>query len=975
MKQEFIIALTEHRVLGYILAPYLIRKVEDRSFYTINKLVREHDINSLDYDFSSEERKIIHYIENYSDERLSKKFSPKKGLQNFFQDIDDTYFHTTITPYIEQQIFQAIQLIGANNIRLFLKASKYINLYDEDLIQIMSTEGTATFNFQRFFDGIRYNLQLFHNSKEINFKQKKVIMLTNSPCTLVSNGKLYTFSKLKGKNLFPFLTKPFITIPKNVEDKYFRTFVLNTIRDHQVTAQGFSIEETVPRKKTFLTINTVDGYPALQLKFRYGNREFNACEQSDDSVYLQVIQDDYRFFKFKKDLKWEKTTIEWLEERGMTCGEHTLCPKSSEKLPPEELYYRSMDWLNEHREALEQNDIHISHRTTERKYFVGEQKLTLEVKSIDDWFDIYAKVQFGEFFIPFIRLKKHILAGIREFELPNGEIAILPEEWFKRYKDLLPFSEELGETLRFQKHHFNLLQDNLTGIDKKYKEKFEQLSKENAKVEAEVPAGINASLRNYQAEGFSWMYQLRNNNFGGCLADDMGLGKTIQTLTLLQKVSSPRAELVSSDSNGSTLFAEEAQQEIQPASLVIVPTSLVHNWNNEIAKFTPELKCYKHVGINRKKALNIDALINGYDIILTTYGTIRNDYQLFENHTFHYIILDESQYIKNPTSKIYQAVIRLQSNHRLVLTGTPIENSLSDLWSQVNFLNKDLLGSLAFFKREFIVPIEKKNDEEKQQQLQSLIHPFILRRTKEEVAKDLPPITHQTRHCVMTPDQKSKYEEEKSQIRNSILQNIESHGIQKSALLVLQGLTKLRQLANHPMMIDAETNMDSGKFNEIIRAMSNLMAENHKVLVFSSFVKHLEILENAFQKKKWKTAILTGQTRDREEAVRDFQENDDTRIFLISLKAGGVGLNLISADYVFIVDPWWNPAAENQAINRAHRIGQDKKVFVYRFISKDTIEEKIQVLKEKKSQLSEKFINSNNPFNAIDKDELIGLFE
>jgi SNF2 family DNA or RNA helicase len=346
---------------------------------------------------------------------------------------------------------------------------------------------------------------------------------------------------------------------------------------------------------------------------------------------------------------------------------------------------------------------------------------------------------------------------------------------------------------------------------------------------------------------------------------------------------------------------------------------------------------------------------------------------MLKEHEFFYLILDESQNIKNSGSKTYQTITKLKAKHRLVLTGTPIENSLSDLWSQINFLNKGLLGNQAYFKREFITPIEKKNDPEKQTKLQTLIRPFVLRRKKEEVARDLPPLTEQIRYCGMSKEQQTTYEKEKSIIRNNILQNIEKEGIKKSAIVVLQGLTKLRQLANHPSMLNADDEAESGKFDEIFRSLKSLMAENHKVLIFSSFVKHLELLKQKIESEKWKYSILTGQTTKREEVIKKFQEDPENRIFLISLKAGGVGLNLTSADYVFIIDPWWNPAAENQAINRAHRIGQDKKVFVYRFITEDTIEEKIQLLKERKSSLAEKFVNSNNPFQEITQKEIISL--
>jgi len=405
-----------------------------------------------------------------------------------------------------------------------------------------------------------------------------------------------------------------------------------------------------------------------------------------------------------------------------------------------------------------------------------------------------------------------------------------------------------------------------------------------------------------------------------------------------------------------------------------LPTSLVHNWDNEIRKFTPSLKVFKYVGISRKKAVDFEKISPFYDVILTTYGTVRNDIKVLRGVEFFYAILDESQFIKNSESKTYKAIAQLHARHRLVLTGTPIENSLSDLWSQMNFLNPGLLGNFPFFQKMFITPIEKMAGVDQQQQLQLIIRPFILRRKKDEVAKDLPPLTEQILYCKMADEQEKMYEEEKSIIRNSILENIDKEGIKKSSIVVLQGLTKLRQLANHPSLLGKESEEQSGKFDQIMVMLENLVAEKHKVLVFSSFVKHLELVKEYIDSKNWRYSMLTGKTINREQVINEFQEDPENHIFLISLKAGGVGLNLTEAGYVFIIDPWWNPAAENQAISRAHRIGQDKQVFVYRFITENSIEEKIQLLKERKTSLADKFINSNNPFKEITKEEIVELF-
>lgn len=367
-------------------------------------------------------------------------------------------------------------------------------------------------------------------------------------------------------------------------------------------------------------------------------------------------------------------------------------------------------------------------------------------------------------------------------------------------------------------------------------------------------------------------------------------------------------------------------------------------------------------------------MLRYYDVFLSTYGTIRNDYRLLENFEFNYIILDESQNIKNSDSKTYRAVCALKSHKKIVLTGTPIENSLSDLWSQFNFINKGLLGSAKFFKKEFIQPIEKGNDEEKQTILFKLIDPFILRRTKEQVAGDLPPKTESVQFCPMSEIQFEIYQKEKNSIRNTLLLDIEKNGVAKSSFLILQGLTRLRQLANHPALLHYD-NARSGKFDMVFEHLEDLFAEKHKVLIFSSFVKHLQLFETEFRQRGWGYSMLTGKTRDRKKAIDEFQNDTEKRFFLISLKAGGVGLNLTAADYIMILDPWWNPAAENQAISRAHRIGQNKKVFVYRYITESSIEEKILKLQERKAALADLFIRSKSPFDGVNADEVMELFE
>jgi superfamily II DNA or RNA helicase len=979
LAQEFIIAITEHRAVGCVLVPLLIQK--DKNYYTVQKTVKLRDYKSGEVSLNDRELELLKLIENYSDEMLVKKFSKKTEQINFFQNMDTGLFQKMISPYIEKYIYRCILLMMKGQTRLFNKQAKYANLYDEDEIKINRTFSESIFYFNRDEAGTKYKLNISHEGKKVELLRKSIRMICTIPCCFVLQNRLYIFERLSGKRITPFLTKEVVSIPPSVEDKYYQTFILNTIKESEVEATGFEIRMSNPERRTIISLEQdLSLRPVLSIKFRYDNTLYLAESPASTAVNLEKINGQYLFKKFVRERSWEDEQLNILRACGLRYKNGFWNPLENKLQPDEENFYRPANWLTNNKETIDAAGFQIVQNRLNKKFYLGKKELDIQVKSQEDWFDIMATVRFGDYHIPFIRLRRHILSGLREFQLPSGEFVILPETWFAAYKDFFPLSRIDGNVIKIRKHHYMLLQENLDLVMENAVEIQKQINTIPYQ-QIDIPEKLNAVLRNYQKEGYWWMHHLFTNKFGACLADDMGLGKTVQTIALLLKVHRPKftAHLgMSPKSPGQlSLFDKpdpDSTKEFHPATLIVMPTSLVHNWANEFEKFAPSLKVYRHIGSQREKAPGLSRAFNQSDVILTSYGTMRNDLEILCSFEFNFLILDESQYIKNSGSKTYKSIQELRAKHRLVLTGTPIENSLSDLWSQINFLNKGLLGSLPFFKREFITPIEKKNDPVQQEKLQKLIRPFVLRRTKEEVAQDLPALTEQIIYCEMTDEQRDIYETEKAAIRNAILELIESRKINNSALIILQGLTRLRQLANHPRMIDPEFNHESGKFNEIYQSLKNLVAEGHKVLIFSSFVRHLEMLQSKIESKNWKYSLLTGKTVNRQEVIRQFQEDPNNHIFLISLKAGGVGLNLTSADYVFIIDPWWNPAAENQALSRAHRIGQDKKVFVYRFISENSIEEKIQSLKSKKSELAEKFISSNNPLNVISEDEILSLF-
>lgn len=975
---KFIVALVEHRHLGNIFVPYLVEPLQ--SYYSVQIHVRQENMQDLQYDFSDAEKEIIRQVSRCTDARVAAKFSRDLNSSEFFSQVSPDFFNDHVRPYLEKHMYAVARILMRNSVPLFVKEAKYSNLYDEDRIEVPEMFSRVKFNFSRNDIGTDYKLHVFHGEERITLINRQVRVVLHDPCILLYRSRLLIFNDIDAKKISPFLTREKIHIPAAIEPKYYRNFVLNVLKNHDTQAEGFIVTDISDEMKPILCLEeSIRKRPVFVLRIRYGDMEILQNDSRKVLVTLKNHDNNFLFERYFRHYQGEKAVISKLKKLGLAEVQGGFELQGISMMIEEDALYSMVSWMSANMESLMESGIQLRQEHYPRKFFTGSARVSFDVKQTNDWFDLHAMVWFGEFRFPFLNLRKYILNGIREFELPNGEIAILPEEWFAKYRQIAQFGKASGEKLVFSKYHFRMLKEGLGGSTPQPVENLEESFSMASLVE--LPADLNAKLRSYQVSGFQWMYTLVTNGLGGCLADDMGLGKTLQALALLLKLRRKERFQVHGISKRQqeqlTLFDQPADmpQNWQNASLIVVPTSLVHNWVNEIRKFAPGLSYYIHAGALRNKNGTLATEVIGRDVIITTYGTLRNDVELFSKLRFFLVLLDESQYIKNKSSKTYTAVMALEAMHRLVLTGTPIENSLSDLWAQMNFINKGLLGTYPFFRQYYQTPIENLSEESIEEKLQYLIRPFVLRRTKSEVARDLPPVMEEVIVCPMAPDQQEAYEKEKTQLRNAIISSIESRGTARSSLVILQGLTRLRQLANHPSLVMEEEGSGSGKFNYILEALTNLIAERHKVLIFSSFVTHLQILRKSIEEQGWNYSWLTGSTRDREEVIRKFQQEEDNHIFLISLKAGGVGLNLTRADYVFIIDPWWNPAAENQAVSRAHRIGQEKHVFVYRFISENTIEEKIQLLKERKSALADKFINSNNPFKTITKEEVTSLFE
>ncbi len=581
------------------------------------------------------------------------------------------------------------------------------------------------------------------------------------------------------------------------------------------------------------------------------------------------------------------------------------------------------------------------------------------ISSHTDWFDAKVDILFGDQKVSVAEVKRALAAKQQYVQLNDGTLGILPDDWLKKYSLLFKVGEGRTDKLKLSPYHMSVIDElyetrNEEELTIQLEEKYDNLRTFNEIKKITPPENLASLLRPYQIAGYEWLNYLQEVGWGGILADDMGLGKTVQALSFLQ-------------------YFNEKKDGIK--ALVVCPTTLIYNWEAEIKKFTPSLTYYIHHGALRER--NIDKWA-GFNIIITTYGTLRSDIKSFVATVFDYVVLDESQAIKNPASKVTKAASLLNARNRLCMSGTPLQNNTFDIYAQMNFLNPGMLGSVEFFKQEFAIPIDKFGEAEQKEHLKKILYPFILRRTKEQVAKDLPSKTEMVLFCEMEDEQRKIYDAYRNEFRAKIMGNIEEQGIQKSQLSILQGLMKLRQICDSPAILNEAEKFEnhSIKLEELIREINENIGD-HKALVFSQFLGMLALIRGKLDELKIPYAYFDGSTSapDREKAIQRFQKDDDVRVFLISLKAGGVGLNLTAADYVYLVDPWWNPAVEQQAIDRTHRIGQTKNIFAYRMICKDTIEDKILVLQEKKRQLAKELIADDSSFvKALSKEDVEYLF-
>ena len=932
----------------YLPSAFIVGLDGAKSLTYIKKKATEENLSEFNIPLSTSVKKLLDIVVLLSPKSLEKKYNGhSKKIVPLTALLADAPVLGKISDFINRNLGDFLQTIMQEQFPICLDIENRVvaNLAQ---LTLNPTVLQPKIYFEQTPEGLMYRLHIQENSTTWLIQTQPCLLVCNDPAWIVRDNQLYHIEGINSARLKPFFTKDESFIPQKNLVEYFNKVILPLVEKLDFEHKGFDIipHNTIFKAELSLFHNFLNASFGLSLRFDYGKMSFSWKESKQQKSFLDINDKaQLVIHHVKRQRENEAIFIEKLEKLGLINQESNYFSLIEKPVTAAE---DLINWLILHQNTLENEGFTIVTPVLDNKpiALLRPSLNHLTTTQENDWFDLKIEVVVGSFKIPFGQLVPHIRAQNPYFLLPDNTYFIIPTEWMEKYQPIAQFGKVQNQSIKIARSQAPALLEGtfLTGI--------ETMPKED--IVWTPPQYLKANLRPYQVEGVQWLLSHYHNNLGACLADDMGLGKTLQTIAMLlyareHKKSDTALSLGMQTDIFNTLEKEDIFQPLQ--ALIVLPASLVFNWESELKKFAPSIRQYIHIGAKRHKDMR---LIQRNDVVLTTYQTVVKDLELLEKLEWEYIVLDESQYIKNKESDTFKAVNQLKARHKMSLSGTPIENSLADLWAQMQFINPGLLGSYAFFDRSFLKPIEKEQNETQKEQLRKLVKPYLLRRTKEEVAKDLPPTIRQTVYSDMGDEQRKVYDKEKSAIRNLLL-GVELKG--KTTFeyqnIVVQSLTRLRQLAIHPQLVMPEYKGGSAKFDDALAKWHEAQSAHHKMLIFSFFVKNLDLYKQHFDTQKHPYALLTGDTslQDRQQEIQDFQQKDNIQTFLISLKAGGIGLNLTAADYVFLLDPWWNPAVEEQAIARAHRIGQDKIVVVLKFITKDTIEEKILQLQERKKQL------------------------
>ncbi len=886
--------------------------------------------------------------------RFLNRNSPFSGIwENIIHHEEDDLPEETkalMVEYIQPKL-KKLFTEQADNPFIFQLASKKVFKTDHlNTVGIVPEFITPFFKISRLDENYEVECWVKLNGQVVDVMENEI----TSSVIFLYRQNLYLWAKPEDINLVDrFLSKGKITIKKSDWPEQLKKFILPLTKEYQVEFSPGMVSEvrdTAPDKRVALVEK--GDYLIFQPLFSYKGYETKPGGKAE-----LIIPGADKILVVHRDKAAEEDFVQKLENLHSNFirpeGGQQLALKGNDVLK-NNWFFLFVDAMNEMKVP-----VYGFEALKNFRFNTAKPQTKIHISSNTDWFDARVDIMFGEQKVTIADVKK-ALANRQQFvPLNDGTLGILPEEWIKKYSLLFRVGEGRQNEMRLSKYHMSVIDElydnrNEQELIVDLEAKYDQLREFKQIREIPLPEHLNAVLRPYQAHGYHWLNYLQEIGWGGILADDMGLGKTIQALAYLHYYRHHHGKLT---------------------ALVVCPTTLMFNWENEIKKFTPTLSYHIHHGGERIRSRE---KFNGVDILITTYGTLRSDIKMLVEMKFDYVVLDESQAIKNPSSKVTKAASILRSKNRICLSGTPLQNNTFDIFAQMNFLNPGMLGSMEFFRQEFSIPIDKLGDPERKDHLRKLLFPFILRRTKEQVAKDLPEKMETILYCEMESEQRNIYNAYRNDFRDKILGTIEQNGIQRSQLTILQGLMKLRQICDSPAILNETEKFpnQSIKLEELGREITENIS-NHKALVFSQFLGMLALIKAKLKELEVDFEYFDGSTSavDREKAIQRFQNDDNCRVFLISLKAGGVGLNLTAADYVYIVDPWWNPAVEQQAIDRTHRIGQTKNIFAYRMLCKDTIEDKILQLQERKRILAKDLITDDEGFvKSLTKADVEYLF-
>ncbi|MEO8710808.1 MAG: DEAD/DEAH box helicase [Parafilimonas sp.] len=906
-------------------------------------------------DLDEDDKMLIQYLRKLLPSEVTRylnRNSPFSGIwENITQQNDDLPEETRqlIIEYLLPKYKKLFSEISESNFAFMLPQHK--NFITANLEAAVLSNQYIQPQFSIAHNDNEYEIKCF--VKLLNTVVPLEENIIASPLIFQHENTFYLWQKTEDVLLAErFLNKGKIVIAEEDWNKQLAEFILPLTKLYDVQFSGIQKEELRNlRPEMRLMIKEKGEYLLFQPFFNY-----NGYDVKQEDKERIIVPSAGKLLIIHRNAEAEKILIKKIENLHSSfihTEADTLALKGNDVL--------KNNWFFLFADAIREMNIPVYGFDALKKFRFNTAKPSTKIfiSSNTDWFDAKIDIHFGEQKITVADVK-NALANKQQFvPLGDGSLGILPEDWIRRYSMLFAVGEGKASNIKLSKYHFGVIEElyaqrNEEELFFKLEEKYERLKENHTVKQIEPPAHLASILRPYQVSGFQWLNYLSEVNWGGILADDMGLGKTVQALSFLHHYKKVNGRL---------------------RALVVCPTTLMFNWENEIRKFTPSLTWYVHHGSMRSQQLN---LFDNADVVITTYGTLRSDIQLFAETEFDYVVLDESQAIKNPQSKVTKAASLLNAKNRLCMSGTPLQNNTFDIYAQMNFLNPGMLGSMEFFRQEFAIPIDKFGEKDQKAHLRKLLYPFILRRTKEQVAKDLPEKSEMVLYCEMGEEQRKIYDAYRNDFRDKILGVVEEKGANKSQLTILQGLMKLRQICDSPSIVNDDEKYPnvSVKLEELGREISENIGD-HKALVFSQFLGMLALIKERMNELGISYAYFDGSTSpaDREKAITLFQTDENCRVFLISLKAGGVGLNLTAADYVYIVDPWWNPAVEQQAIDRTHRIGQTKNIFAYRMICKDTVEDKIITLQERKRALAADLITDDTSFvKALTKEDVEYLF-